>query len=706
MSGTRRKGSAPGVMLDLWRPPESAGEPVGCLATTYTFAPALFDEQCLARFLGIESEPNREDLAFLLERESRLGGVYAGVLVDRRQAGVEHSLRWDVLPVHIRQGKQHAKVSLLVWRAHIRIIVSSANLTEQGYRSNQEVAAALDITPDDRREQPWQDTLAFLRALLRFVPGAREDAVIVRRARAFLDDAERQAAAWRTKAGRSTIRQRLVATLPQLDDDAPARGALREAVALCRARGGAPRTARVASPFFDGDRQPCIVTAALCKALARDGRRTLRFSLPGAGQETDGTPRLAAPKSLWSTATRAADGLVVEVDLLPEKDADKNPRIWHAKMLALSADDYAALMIGSSNFTAAGMGMGVGGPRNAEANLLSIVDHVPFGRDTGRLDAVWPATVRVDAPDTAEWIGVRPEADEEEQATSPPAAPGFLAAVYRAGDDRRILLRVAPDSLPRDWSVHASGRTPRDLTTADVWRREGAATTIEIAWAPIQPPDTLLVRWEGDEALLPLNVEDQRALPPPGSLDRMTADDMLIVLAATDPGAAFRAWAARQPESGTADDELDTAVPADLDPLQRFDVQVTFLHRVRRRARILAHMRANLERPVSSHRALEWKLRGLIGLEPLADRLVRELSHVEVDRDETLLRLADFLIVLSDVNYVPDGAGLSREDFDSLFRPFLRELSGRLREQVAALSDTMSDEPRQFWERVVARCLA
>src|SRR2546430_16407742 len=120
----RAKTADTGVMLDLWRPPEGAGDPVGCLATTFTFAPGLFDEQCLARFLDIESEPNREDLAFLLERESRLGGVYAGVLVDRTQAGVEHSLRWDVLPVRIRAGKQHATLSALARTAPVRMIVA------------------------------------------------------------------------------------------------------------------------------------------------------------------------------------------------------------------------------------------------------------------------------------------------------------------------------------------------------------------------------------------------------------------------------------------------------------------------------------------------------------------------------------------------------------------------------------------------------
>ena len=170
----RKKTSGNGAMLDLWRPPQGAGDPVGCLATTYTFAPGLFDEQCLARFLEIESEPDREDLAFLLERESRLGGVYAGALVDYTQAGVEHSLRWDVLPVRIRAGKQHAKLSLLAWTRHIRIIVASANLTEPGYRTNHEVAASVDLKPAEANAVILAEAISFLRSLLLLVPAAAE----------------------------------------------------------------------------------------------------------------------------------------------------------------------------------------------------------------------------------------------------------------------------------------------------------------------------------------------------------------------------------------------------------------------------------------------------------------------------------------------------------------------------------------------------
>ena len=235
----RKRGSSHGAMLDLWQPPEGAGDPVGCLATTYTFHPGLFDEQCLARFLEIESEPDREDLAFLIERETRLGGVYAGVLVDHTQAGVEHSLRWDVLPVRIRTGIQHAKLSLLSWTRRLRIIVASANLTEPGYRTNFEVVVAVDLRPDDADRTMLQDAVTFLRRLVDFVPGASDNPPEVRRVRAFLDQVERQVGEWRRPGRRGGVRRQLVFTLPPPPGSSAEGGlsSLDQAMATCQKRG-------------------------------------------------------------------------------------------------------------------------------------------------------------------------------------------------------------------------------------------------------------------------------------------------------------------------------------------------------------------------------------------------------------------------------------------------------------------------------------
>jgi hypothetical protein len=135
--------------------------------------------------------------------------VYAGVIVDHSQAGVEHSLRWDVLRVRLPLGKQHAKLSLLVWKNRIRIIVASANLTEAGYRFNQEVAATIDLGPESFDHETLSEAVSFLRNLLRFVPGEARLLPEVQRASTFLRETETLVHDWRS-GRRRTIHQQLV----------------------------------------------------------------------------------------------------------------------------------------------------------------------------------------------------------------------------------------------------------------------------------------------------------------------------------------------------------------------------------------------------------------------------------------------------------------------------------------------------------------
>jgi hypothetical protein len=201
-----------------------------------------------------------------------------------------------------------------------------------------------------------------------------------------------------------------------------------------------------------------------------------------------------------------------------------------------------------------------------------------------------------------------------------------------------------------------------------------------------------------------INVEDQNKLPPPTDLKNMSADDMLGILASTDPSAAFRAWAKRQQPSSPFDDDLDSAVPVELDPLQRYDLQTTFLHRIRHRSRILAQMRSNLERPVWGRQALEWRLRGLVGVEALADRFLGELETSNGKANEALLTLADFMIVLREIEYQAGDGCLSKAEFNQVFRPFLRELVERHARRVNDLRSVVSKDVIKFWLRVVARC--
>ena len=59
-------------LLDAWTGPRDAGEPVGCVATSFTFDAVFFEEECLGRFLRIESDPEEDGALYLIEREEKL----------------------------------------------------------------------------------------------------------------------------------------------------------------------------------------------------------------------------------------------------------------------------------------------------------------------------------------------------------------------------------------------------------------------------------------------------------------------------------------------------------------------------------------------------------------------------------------------------------------------------------------------------------
>ena len=92
-------------------------------------------------------------------------------------------------------------------------------------------------------------------------------------------------------------------------------------------------------------------------------------------------------------------------------------------------------MIGSSNFTRAGMGTAV--HRNAEANLVTVVQRVAYGRKKGRLEDIWSQMGPDVDLEAAEWLGPQPEHDIAfgvGRASSRSFAPTFSV---RSGAGRR-----------------------------------------------------------------------------------------------------------------------------------------------------------------------------------------------------------------------------------------------------------------------------
>ena len=123
-------------------------------------------------------------------------------------------------------------------------------------------------------------------------------------------------------------------------------------------------------------------------------------------------------------------------------------------------------------------------------------------------------------------------------------------------------------------------------------------------------------------------------------------------------------------------------------------------------ARLLAAVRQNLERPVWSEHALEWRLKGMIGVEPLVKRLTKKLSAENGHVSETVLTLADILLMLTEVNYQEADGTLSKRKFKRIFKQFLRDIAQEADAELRSTGRGIPRDVQQFWTGVYQRCRA
>ncbi|MFX0199338.1 MAG: hypothetical protein ACFFCW_24710, partial [Candidatus Hodarchaeota archaeon] len=341
-----------GKILDAWVPPEDAGEAIGCVATTFTFSPVFFEEECLGRFLKLETDPKEDDPLYLVEREEKLAQVVcAAVLVDQHHCKGSRSLRWDLLPARLPGGVLHAKVSLLRWSQLIRIIVASANLTEDGYRRNQEVFGVLDYKPGGAAP------ISCLMQIVDFLRQAGAHSHIglgtpspeLMRWNSFLEGVAEAARDWGVEdAGRRAKDVFVHAVLTGSE-----RPSAFERLSQVWPGSNPPIRAYVFSPFFDPPEAPNRPAEEIWGFLRKRGKAEVNFYV--SGEEVSGENRvfLCAPESLRFAQPTGRPGVLTKFYRL-DLETD---RPFHAKGIWVEDDRWAMYMIGSSNFTSPGLGL-------------------------------------------------------------------------------------------------------------------------------------------------------------------------------------------------------------------------------------------------------------------------------------------------------------------------------------------------------------
>lgn len=278
-----------GRLLEFWVRREEFGNPIGCVATTFTFDAGFFEEECLGRFVGMDTHPQEDGRVYLVEREEKLAEIFACVLVDRSHVVRERSLRWHLLPVRVPQGHiLHAKVTLLVWQECIRVLVGSANVTEYGYRRNFEQIGVLDFTPTGGLPTSLlNQVLAFFRRVCTYTPGTENSEGPQAGLARFLEKVPLLATNWGShewRRGEPSVR-----FVPLFPDEK----SLFQHLAAEWA-GPGPSAAYVLSPFFDEGEQARRTVDGFLKIMAVRGEREIHFIAPGDELE-DGTVEMEVP---------------------------------------------------------------------------------------------------------------------------------------------------------------------------------------------------------------------------------------------------------------------------------------------------------------------------------------------------------------------------------------------------------------------------
>jgi phosphatidylserine/phosphatidylglycerophosphate/cardiolipin synthase-like enzyme len=602
MAKKRRRDVPP--LAHQWLPPEGliengVGQPQACLATTYEFNASFFEAELLPRFLGQKFDHTENEASFLVEREEALELAQVAVLVDQsRLDSSQTTMRWDQIPVFIPGGILHAKIVVLAWERLVRVLIGSANLTRKGYRRNREIVAALDFW-NDAESVPLQllyetlDLVGGALAWARVVPGARERvATTVERIRDFT---RRWELAPREFSPRQRPRVAIAATHPSSSDH-PSRSALVEFLELWNGRRAAAIT--VVTPFVgqqaSGPAEDPVVAKLLEVPRSRDCEGYLVVpELPA----TDEAPavRVPIPQGFgdhWKSAFAGRGGAYV-LPLPPCVEGRENRnRDLHAKVVALENESDALMLIGSSNFTPRGMGIGV---RNFEANLvfedswkerrggLTLLDRLDLPRD-------WNESLKAE---NVTWQG--PEASADDEPSEDPVLPPFFA--WSSYSQATGELRLGVDRQkeePAAWSVRLPGTS--DPPSPILFAREpGQGQAEESMFTYAFPAETrgvhlvaLLVEWDDAEgsrrqAKLAVCAESKDALLPPGEFRALGADAILECLIS---GKSPSQWFDQQQNALRKSSPSDAAVES----LRSVDTSGYLLYRVRQFGRALGGM--------------------------------------------------------------------------------------------------------------------
>ncbi len=648
-------------LLSMWAPPDDAGKPIACLTTTYTFSASFFEEQCLSRFLAMDSDPVADGVDYLIEREEKMSGlVRAIVLADSQHCTETRSLRWDVIPARVHGGVQHAKVSLLIWQNHIRVIFTSANMTEDGYYKNQEVFTSLDyFSGSTFPKQSLDATLNFLASLSLHI-SVEHDSITMKRWQTVINKARGIAEEWGENKNDASLSILPIFILPDSDN------IFNQFKQFWGNRGGIYE-AYVCSPFFDAEEFVAEKTVrSLMRLLnARNTEKTVRWHTTAIESPDVGYWHMNLPAACEKVPSRKnISSYFYRISEKVTEDGEEHYRPLHAKSLWFANNRWAGFICGSSNFTQRGTGLS--NNPNIEANLLYLFKedlrsaHKLFNR--ALLEGVRVESAQLGFGDT-----LTDDSEEDNKQNVLPSC--FGEALLQQSDTGYLYLELSINNPPDKWRI-VFGEEQETIGTEKLWQQAGSHEKWYIPWTKQVLPSLLHVYWDVDmSAYWTVNIANLSILPPPEELQDLSIEALIEILSSQGSLRDVMRRILRRKAKQQASEK--NKLLDELDPHKRIDTSQYLIPRTRRISRALVGLRSRLERPVVTEEALKWRLYGPIGVRAVTKALRK---HATNDNDEFAFLMAELALDIARISYSESDNTLSNEVFYGHISNILKEI--------------------------------
>lgn len=641
--------------LDYWERPDESGEPVGCLCTSFTFHADVFEEECLGRFLGLDSDPNEQLELYTVELESKLAQMgNATIFVDSRHSKGTKSPRWNLLPVHVVGGAFHPKLQVLAWTNHIRLIVSSANITREGCRFNDEIVFVADYCKDGEGDASFlNECLDYFSVVTKFGTWSAEIKGPINKLISRIREISKQFDQY--EAPLKYYFTGVWPGSPSLFDQ------------IKSISGNRVYTeARIEAPSFDQPGSKNEPAEQIWELLRQRGEAKVTYCLRGRKTEKTREIELFAPEELLKCKPpRESTEVAVELN---NEIVDEYVRSAHGKYLELSEDRWKCITVGSSNFSRLGLGLKQKGKSstNFEANVTFLLDQYGEKRLNEQFDNLITQHELIDFEKyKVSWLSDK-LSTESEIATEP--YPAFIAFVEFTQQEGKGIYRVGINQKDVTFSIKDPTEKKQLLKVS-----KSLETELEFA-APTQfPYSELVIAWETFEYAYPVTITAQDVLPTPDYLANLTLEEITELLSTNLPlQRAFKKFfQKKRAQKATKINEMT-------DPHKRANAITSgfILQRTRQFSWVLAAFKKRLEAPVFTEEAFDWRINGPIGIVAIKNCLLKPFESA----DEKAFFLAEIINSLKSVRPTQSPGSLPKKIIDQKLEKILNALQSDLDE--------------------------